>query len=84
LRGTRPFILQLDSSNSYLGKVAKGYDAVVRNNLLLVKFESPNLQGTTAHDMYKAILENSFDKNLEYEITRIYKRYFTQLCPVVK
>jgi hypothetical protein len=32
LRGTRPFILQLDNDNLYLGKIAKGYDAMARNN----------------------------------------------------
>ena len=43
LKETRPFILQLDNGDSYLGKVAKGYDAIAKNNLLLVKFENPNL-----------------------------------------
>jgi hypothetical protein len=43
LRGNRSFILQLDNGTSYLGKVAKGYDAVARNNLLSMKFENPNL-----------------------------------------
>jgi hypothetical protein len=70
LRGTRPFILQLDNGDSYLGKVAKGYDAVARNNLLSVKFENPNLLGITAHDL---VLEDSFEKNLEYEVTGVQK-----------
>lgn len=73
LRGTRPFILQLDNGESYLGKVAKGYDAVARNNLFSVKFENPNLQGITAHDMYKLVLEDSFERNLEYEVTGVQK-----------
>jgi hypothetical protein len=73
LRGIRPFILQLDNGNSYLGKVAKGYDAVARNNLLSVKFENPNLQGITAYDLYKLVLEDSFESNLEYEVTGVQK-----------
>jgi hypothetical protein len=73
LKGTRPFILQLDNKNLYLGKVAKGYDAMARNNLLSVKFESPNLQDISAHDLFKLILEDNFKKNLEYEITGVQK-----------
>jgi hypothetical protein len=73
LKGTRPFILQLDNGASYLGKVAKGYDAVARNNLLSVKFENPNLQGISAHDLYKSVLEDSFERNLEYEVTGVQK-----------
>jgi hypothetical protein len=73
LRGTRPFILQLDQGNSYLGKVAKGYDAVARNNLLSIKFESPNLQEVTAHELFMTVLADSFERNLEYEITGVQK-----------
>jgi hypothetical protein len=73
LRGTRPFILQLNNGTPYLGKVAKGYDAVARNNLLSVKFENPNLQGITAHDLYKLVLEDNFERNLEYEVTGVQK-----------
>ena len=56
-----------------MGKVAKGYDAVARNNLLFVEFESPNLQDHTAQDLFKSILIDSFDKNLEYKITGVQK-----------
>jgi hypothetical protein len=73
LRGSRPFILELDNGDPYLGKVAKGYDAVARNNLLSVKFESLNLQDITAPSMFKAVLDNSFERNLEYEITGVQK-----------
>jgi hypothetical protein len=53
LKGTRPFILELDNNNSYLGKVAKSYDAMARNNLLSVKFEGPIFQDISAHDLFK-------------------------------
>jgi hypothetical protein len=83
LRGTRPFILQLDNDNLYLGKIAKGYDAVARNNLLSVKFESPNLSGISAHDMYKLVLEDSFDWNVEYEVTGVQKGKINSFAWVV-
>jgi hypothetical protein len=73
LRGIRPFILELDNGDQYLGKVAKGYDAVARNNLLSVKFESLNLQDITTPNMFKAVLEDSFVRKLEYEITGVQK-----------
>ena len=63
--------------------VAKGYDAMARNNLLSIKFESPNFQGTTAHDMYKASLKDNFEKNLEYEITGIQKGTINSFAWVV-
>jgi hypothetical protein len=56
-----------------LGKITKGYDAVARNNLLSIKFESPSLQDITAHDLFKTVLVDSFERNLEYEITGIQK-----------
>jgi hypothetical protein len=74
LRGIRPFILELDNGDQYLGKVAKGYDAVARNNLLSFKFESLNLQDITAPNMFKTVLEDSFERNLEYEITGVQKK----------
>jgi hypothetical protein len=83
LRGNRSFILQLDNGTSYLSKVAKDYDAVARNNLLLVKFENPNLQGITAHDLYKLVLEDSFERNLEYEVTRVQKATLNSFAWVV-
>jgi hypothetical protein len=73
LKGSRPFILELDNNNPYLGKVAKGYDAMARNNLLSVKFEEPILQDILAHDLFKQILEDSFKRNLNYEIIGVQK-----------
>jgi hypothetical protein len=73
LRGTRSFILELNNGDPYLGKIAKGYDAMAKNNLLSVKFESPNLQDITATNMFKVVLKDSFERNLEYEITGVQK-----------
>jgi hypothetical protein len=41
--------------------------------MLSVKFEGPNLQDITAYDLFKSTLEDSFDMNLEYEITGVQK-----------
>ena len=54
----------MDNKNLYLSKVAKGYDAVARNNLLSIKFERPSLQDISTHALFKLILEDSFKKNL--------------------
>jgi hypothetical protein len=73
LRGVRPFILRLDDNALFLGKVAKGYDAVAKNNLLSVKFASKSLEGVTAHYLFKEVLEDSFERKQEYEITGVQK-----------
>ena len=44
-----------------------------RNNLLLVIFESPNLQDIIATNIFKAVPKDSFERNLEYEITGVQK-----------
>jgi hypothetical protein len=73
LRGTRPFILQLDHGYSYMGKLAKGFDTVARNNLLSIKFESPILQDITAQNLFQTVLLDNFERNLEYEVIGVQK-----------
>jgi hypothetical protein len=73
LRGTRPFILRLDDDELFLGKVAKGYDTVAKNNLFSVKLTSKSLEGVTAHSLYREVLEDSFFRKQEYEITGVQK-----------
>jgi hypothetical protein len=63
----------LDDDGLFLGKVAKGYDTVAKNNLLSVKFTSKSLEGITAHSLYKEVLEDSFFRKQEYEITGVQK-----------
>ena len=69
LKGLRPFILRLDKDEPYLGKVCKGYDAIAGNNNLSVLIKSENLEGIKAHDLFKVILENSFKRGHDFEIT---------------
>jgi hypothetical protein len=73
LRGVRPFILRLDDNALFLGKIAKGYDTVAKNNLLSVKFTSKSLEGITTHSLFKEVLEDSFERRREYEITGVQK-----------
>ena len=73
LKGLRPFILRLDNDEPYLGKVCKGYDAIARNNNLSVLMKSENLEGVKAQDLFKEILENSFTRGHDFEITSVQK-----------
>jgi hypothetical protein len=73
LRGVRPFLLRLDDNALFLGKVAKGYDTIAKKNLLSVKFTSKSLEGITAHSLFKEVLEDSFERKQEYEITGVQK-----------
>jgi hypothetical protein len=73
LKGLRPFILRLDEDEAYIGKVCKGYDAIVDNNNLLVLIKSENLERIKAQDLFKEILENSFARGHDFEITSIQK-----------
>jgi hypothetical protein len=73
LRGIRPFILRLDDNALFLGKVAKGYDAVAKNNLFFVNFASKSLEDVTTHSLFKEVLEDSFERKQEYEIIGVQK-----------
>ena len=75
LRGTRPFILELENDKSYLGKVAKGYDNCDRNNLLSLKINNEILKGMTAHHLFRKALTNSFNCGHSYEITSAQKNH---------
>jgi hypothetical protein len=73
LRGVRPFLLRLDDNALFLGKVAEGYDTIAKNNLLSVKFTNKSLEGITTHSLFKEVLEDSFERKQEYEITGVQK-----------
>jgi hypothetical protein len=65
--------LRLDEDEAYIGKVCKGYDTIAGNNNLSVLIKSENLEGIKAHDLFKEILENSFARGHDFEITSIQK-----------
>lgn len=73
LKGTRYFILQLNSKGkASLGKVCKSYHAIARKNLS-VKIKSDNLKGITTHHLFKEILESGFLRNHDFEVTDVQK-----------
>ena len=72
LNGTRPFILTLDSAMT-VGKICKSYNTIARNNMLSVKINSPSLGDVTGHALFKEIVEESFKRGQELEITGVQK-----------
>ena len=72
LNGTRPFILTLDEVMT-VGKICKSFNTIARNNLLSVKISSPSLANVTWPSLFKKILEESFKRCQELEITCVQK-----------
>jgi hypothetical protein len=72
LSGIRHFILTLDEVLT-VGKVCKSYNTIARNNLLSVKISSPSLGHVTGHELFKEVLEESFKRGQELEITGVQK-----------
>ena len=72
LSGVRPFILTLDEEMT-VGKVCKSYNTIAKNNLLSVKISSPSLENITSHGLFKEVLEESFKRGQELEITGVQK-----------
>jgi hypothetical protein len=70
LSGVRPFILTLDKEMT-VEKVCKSYNTIAKNNLLSVKISSPSLENITSHGLFKEILEESFKRCQELEITGV-------------
>jgi hypothetical protein len=74
LQGTRPFIINLDDNQPTLAKVAKSYDSIAPSALLSVKFQSDNLIGVEAHQILQTVVEESFERGHEFEITHVQKK----------
>ena len=72
LSGIRPFILTLDGKMT-VDKVCKSYNTVARNNLLSVKISSPSLADVSGHGLFREVLEESFKRKQELEITGVQK-----------
>ena len=72
LNGTRPFILIIDEVMT-IGKVCKSYNTIAKNNLLSVKISNPSLGNVTGHGLYKEVIEESFKRRQELEITGVQK-----------
>ena len=72
LNGTRPFILNLDD-NMTVGKICKSYNTIAKNNMLSVKINSLSLMNITGHGLFKEVVEESFKRGQELEITGVQK-----------
>ena len=72
LSGIRHFILTLNDKMT-VGKVCKSYNTVVRNNILSVKISSPSLAEVSGHGLFREVLEESFKRKQELEITGVQK-----------
>ena len=72
LNGIRPFILTLDEVMT-VEKVSKNYNTVARNNLLFVKISRPSLENVSGYALFKELLEESFKRGQELEITGVQK-----------
>ena len=72
LNGTQPFILTLEEGMT-TGKVCTSYNTIARNNLLSVKINSPSLGNVTGHALFQEVLEESFKRGQELEITGVQK-----------
>ena len=72
LNGTRPFILTLDG-NMTVEKICKSYNTVVKNNMLSVKINSLSLLNVTGHSLFEEVVEESFKRGQELEITGVQK-----------
>ena len=72
LKDIRPFILNLDTIMT-VGKVCKSYNTIARNNMLFVKINSLSLGNVTGHGLFKEVVEESFKRGQELEITSVQK-----------
>jgi hypothetical protein len=65
------------------GKICKTYDSLALNNLLFIKITSEGLASKEWFEMFEKIVEESFTKGTEYEITNIQKNKENQFAWVV-
>ena len=74
LYGTRPFVLELDDNKPVLAKIAKGYDIITKSSLISIRIDSANIKTNEAHHVLKTIVEESFTRGYQFEITKVTKK----------
>ena len=74
VQGLRSFILQLEEDKPKRGKVCKTYDSLALNNLLSVKITNEELEFKKWYEVLEKIVEESFQRRIEYEITNVQKK----------
>ena len=73
LHGTRAFVITLDNDKPYIAKVAKSYDPLASSSLLSVKINSETIRDLDAQQLLKTVVETSFCRGHDYEITQAQK-----------
>lgn len=73
LQGTRIFAITLDNEALTVAKVAKSYDPLAPSNLLTVKIHTDTIRHLESHQLFKSIVEESFRRGHEFEITQVQK-----------
>ncbi len=65
---TRSFILNVDNTMT-VGKACKSYNTVAKDNMISVKINSLSLMNISGHGLFKEVVEESFKRGQELEIT---------------
>lgn len=73
LQGTRIFSILLDQDAPTIPKVAKSYDSLAPSSLLSIKIASETIKDLEAHHLIKVVVEDSFRRGLEFEISQAQK-----------
>ena len=74
LNGVRPFILKVDEKTTLRGKICKSFDNIAPPRLLNTKINSPSLVGKTSFEIQYELVDESFKRGVEFEITSVTKR----------
>ena len=73
LSGRRIFAITLDNDVLTIAKIAKSYDSLAPSNLLTVKINTDNIRDLVAHQLFKAVVEESFKRGHEFELAQVQK-----------
>jgi hypothetical protein len=73
LKGGRIFVIALDGDILTIAKIAKSYDSIAPSNMLTVKVNSDNIRDLVAHQLFKTVVEESFKRCHEFELTQVQK-----------
>ena len=73
LSGRRVFAISLDNDTMTIAKVAKSYDSLAPSNLLTVKINTDNIRDLLAHQLFKMVVEESFKRGHEFELSQVQK-----------
>ena len=73
LKGNRVFVIALDNDKPFIAKVAKSYDPLASSSMLSVKINSESIRDLDAQQLLKTVVESSFNRGHDYEITQAQK-----------